>query len=82
MTFLILLILQNKNIDFKVLINYKKKRIIYEPKTKEELQDAVNLWCDNKETAFKKYGDNNDWNNDWNVSNSREMRSLFTPLKI
>ena len=34
---------------------------MFEPKTKEELQNAVNLWCDDKETALKKYGDINDW---------------------
>ena len=46
---------------------------MFEPKTKEELQDAVNLWCKNKETAFKKYGDINDWN----VSTITVMSFLF-----
>jgi len=29
---------------------------LFSPTTKEELQDAVNLWCENEELALKKYG--------------------------
>ena len=28
--------------------NIIKDYVIFKPKTKEELQDAVDLWCDNK----------------------------------
>ena len=43
------------------------------PKTKEELKRAVNLWCDNKKEAIKKYGDINTWN----VHNITDMSELF-----
>ena len=46
---------------------------MFEPKTKKELQNAVNEWCDNKENAIKKYGDINDWD----VSNITDMSRLF-----
>ena len=46
---------------------------MFTPKNKKELQDAVNLWCDDKENAFKNYGDINDWD----VSFITDMSSLF-----
>ena len=36
--------------------NIIKDYVILKPKTKQELQEAVDLWCDNKDEAFKKYG--------------------------
>ena len=33
------------------LVNVIKDYIIFKPKTKEELQEAVNFWCENKEEA-------------------------------
>ena len=35
--------------------------MVFKPSTKKELQDAVNLWCDNKEEAVEKYGVINTW---------------------
>ena len=37
------------------LVNVIMDYIIFKPKTKEELQEAVNLWCENKEEALNKY---------------------------
>ena len=37
------------------LVNVIKDYIIFKPKTKEELQVAVNLWCKNKDEALTKY---------------------------
>ena len=42
--------------------NIIKEFTIYKPKTKEELKAAVDLWCENKEKAFTKYGDISNWN--------------------
>ena len=47
--------------------------LLYYPDTKEELQNAVNLWCENQETATEKYGDINSWN----VSKITDMSRLF-----
>jgi surface protein len=33
----------------------------YQPKTKDELNKAISLWCDNEKKARKKYGDTNAW---------------------
>ena len=49
-------ILNSRNIQNSIL-NY----IGFTPKTKEELKEAVRLWCKNKEKAIKKYGDINTW---------------------
>ena len=45
----------------------------YTFKTKEELQVAVNEWCQDKEAALKKYGDIL-W---WDVSQITDMSGLF-----
>ena len=50
--------MENIPIDIVSLI---KDYIIFKPKTKEELQEAVNLWCENKEDALMKYGDITLW---------------------
>ena len=61
-------ILNNRNIQ-NLILNY----IGFTPKTKEELKEAVKLWCDNKKEAINKYGDINTWN----VHNITNMSSLF-----
>mgnify|MGYP000636590184 CR=1 FL=1 len=61
-------ILNCRNIQNSIL-NY----IGFTPKTKEELKEAVNLWCNNKKEAIKKYGDINTWN----VHNITDMSELF-----
>ena len=38
------------------LNNIIKDFIIFKPKTKQELQEAVDLWCENRYEALKKYG--------------------------
>ena len=53
--------------------NIIKNYIIFKPKTKKELQIAVDLWCDNKEEAIKKYGDISIWN----TSLINDMSELF-----
>jgi len=45
----------------------------FKPETKDELQIAVNLWCDNKEEALNKYGEINTWN----TININDMSTLF-----
>ena len=60
--------LNNRNIQ-NLIINY----IGFTPKTKEELKEAVKLWCKNKKEAIKKYGDINTWN----VENITDMSELF-----
>ena len=49
-------ILNNRNIQNSIL-NF----IGFTPKTKEELKEAVNLWCNNKNEAIIKYGNINTW---------------------
>ena len=43
------------------LLNIIKDYTIFKPKTKIELQEAVNLWCINKEEALNKYGHISNW---------------------
>ena len=50
---------------------------MFSPDTKEELQYAVNLWCDNEEFALEKYR----YINDWYVSNVEDMSWMFFMLK-
>ena len=38
------------------LENIIKDYVIFKPKTNDELQEAVEIWCDNKEKALNKYG--------------------------
>ena len=47
--------------------------MVFKPETKEELKDAVNLWCDDEEEATNKYGDINTWD----VSLITDMSDLF-----
>ena len=61
-------ILNSRNIQ-NLILNY----IGFTPKIKEELKEAVKLWCDNKKEANKKYGDINTWN----VHNITDMSDLF-----
>ena len=42
--------------------NIIKNYVIFKPDNKQILQQAVDLWCDNKEEAIKKYGDISIWN--------------------
>ena len=44
------------------LDNIIKDYVIFKPKTKDELQEAVDLWCDNKENALARYGHISLWN--------------------
>ena len=36
--------------------NIIKDYVIFKPKSKKELQEAVDLWCENKEEALNRYG--------------------------
>ena len=57
------------------LENIIKDYVIFKPKTKNELKKAVDLWCDNKEEAIKKYGDISIWNTSLIV----DMSNLLIP---
>ena len=46
---------------------------IFKPKTKEELQKAVNLWCTNKDDALDRYGHISNWD----TSLINDMSRLF-----
>jgi len=46
-------------------------------KTKKELQEAVNLWCENSEECIKKYGHISDWD----VSQITDMSCMFLNAK-
>ena len=61
-------LLNNRHIQ-NLILNY----IGFTPKTKEELQKAIKLWCDNKKVAIKKFEDINTWN----VQNITDMSELF-----
>ena len=61
-------ILNSRNIQ-NLIINY----IGFTPKNREELNEAVKLWCNNKKEAKRKYGDINTWN----VQNITDMSKLF-----
>ena len=43
------------------LVNVIKDYIIFKPKTKEELQEAVDLWCENRDEALNRYGNISLW---------------------
>ena len=43
------------------IVSLIKDYIIFKPKTKEELQEAVDLWCENKEEALNRYGNISLW---------------------
>ena len=55
------------------LINEIKYYIIFKPKTKQELQEAVYLWRENKEEALIRY----DHISIWDVSLINDMSRLF-----
>ena len=59
------------------LKNIIKDDIIFKPKTKEELQEAVDLWCENKEEALDKYG----YIKNWDTSLINDMSELFKNKK-
>ena len=50
---------------------------MFQPTTKKELQNAVNLWCKDQESVLEKYGDINSWN----VSKIKVMSKLFKNKK-
>ena len=50
-----------------------KGHLMFKPKTKNELQEAVNLWCTNKEEATIKHGHISNWN----TSLITDMTGLF-----
>ena len=53
--------------------NTIKNFTIFKPKTKDELQEVVDLWCDNKVEALTKYGDISLWD----TSLITDMSQLF-----
>ena len=53
--------------------NQIKEYVIFKPKTREELQEAVNLWCKDKEEALNYYRHISLWN----TSLITSMKSLF-----
>jgi len=53
------------------LIQYYMKTYTF--KTKQELQDAVDLWCENRADALEKYGHISYWD----VSQITDMSKLF-----
>ena len=55
------------------LNNIIKDYIIFKPKTKQELQGAVDLWCKNKKEALNKY----DHISNWDTSLITDMSNLF-----
>ena len=61
-----------KNIPDEIQ-NAIKEFTIYKPKSKEELQEAVNLWCDNKHETLNRYGDISLWD----TSLITDMSNLF-----
>ena len=56
------------------LKNIIREYQIFKPKSKEELQEAVDLWCENKEDALFKYLHISSWN----TSLITDMRNLFS----
>ena len=55
------------------LVNIIKDYAIFKPKTKIELQEAVNLWCKDKDEALNKYGHISNWD----TSLITDMSRLF-----
>ena len=58
--------------------NIIKDYIIFKPKTNEELEKAVDLWCDDKQEAITKYNNISLWD----TSLITDMAELFTLKKI
>ena len=59
------------------LSNTIKDYLIFKPNTKEELQKAVDLWCDDKKEAITKYNHISLWN----TSLITDMSYLFQNKK-
>ena len=59
------------------LVSIIKDYTIFKPKTKIELKEAVDLWCENKEKALIKYGHISNWN----TSLITDMSELFKNKK-
>ena len=55
------------------IYNNKFENMYYTPESNEELQTAVNEWCNNKDETLIKYGDINSWNTIYITS----MKMLF-----
>ena len=55
------------------LKNNVKNYIIFKPKNKNELQKAIDLWCENKQGAINYYGHISNWN----TSLIKDMSYLF-----
>ena len=53
--------------------NVIKDYIIFKPITKDELKEAVDLWCDDKEEALSRYGNISIWD----TSLITDMSELF-----
>lgn len=62
-------------ITFRVYLN---DYVIFRPKTKDELVEAINLWCKSSEEAEKKYGHISIWN----VSLITDMSNLFETREL
>ena len=52
--------------------------VIFSPNTKDELQTAVDLYCENESQALEKYG----LINTWDTSKIKDMSRLFGYKKI
>ena len=55
------------------LVNIIKDYVIFKPKNKDELQNAVDLWCGNNKKALNKYGHISIWD----TSLIKDMSKLF-----
>ena len=60
-----------------IIIDKIKSYVIFTPKKYKKFKKAVNLWCNNKKLAFKKYGHISLWN----TINITEMNDLFSDHK-
>ena len=56
--------------DINIII---KDYVIFKPSTKQELQEAVDLWCKNREEAISKYS----YISNWDTSLINDMSRLF-----
>jgi len=48
--------------------------MIFQPKSRDELKEAIDLWCNNKEDALDKYDDISKWD----TSNVTNMSGMFS----
>ena len=51
---------------------------MFTPQSKDELTEAITLYCNNKDECIEKYGDSNTWN----VSNVTDMSIMFYQSKF